>query len=69
MYGEYVGVGDQFPDITLNGVDGNNEIKSFSSIDIEGWTVFYFYPKDFTFICPTEIAAMDRLVDEGVNVF
>ena len=69
MYGEYVGVGDQFPDFTLNGVDGNNEIKSFSSIDIEGWTVFYFYPKDFTFICPTEIAAMDRLVDEGVNVF
>ena len=69
MYGEYVGVGDQFPDFTLNGVDGNNEMKSFSSIDIEGWSVFYFYPKDFTFICPTEIAAMDRLVDEGVNVF
>tara|TARA_B100000929_G_C15280092_1_gene343232 strand:+ start:37 stop:558 length:522 start_codon:yes stop_codon:yes gene_type:complete len=69
MYGEYVGVGDQFPDFTLNGVDGNNKMKSFNSTDIEGWTVFYFYPKDFTFICPTEIAAMDRLVDEGVNVF
>ena len=34
----------------------------------EGWTIYYFYPKDFTFICPTEILEMDRLVDEGVNV-
>ena len=25
----------------------------------------YFYPKDFTFICPTEIAGMDALVDEA----
>ena len=78
-----ISVGAEFPAFTLNGVDGNNKIKSFNSVDIdrdayreEVWTVFYFYPKDFTFICPTEIAAMDRLVDEidvqtgaGVNVF
>ena len=69
MYGEYISVGSEFPTFILNGVNGNNEMKSFSSADIEGWSVFYFYPKDFTFICPTEIAAMDRLVDEGVNVF
>ena len=69
MYGEYISVGSEFPTFILNGVNGNNEMKSFSSLDIEGWSVFYFYPKDFTFICPTEIAAMDRLVDEGVNVF
>ena len=30
--------------------------------------VFYFYPKDFTFICPTEIKEMDRLVDENVHI-
>ena len=69
MYGEYISVGSMFPAFTLNGVNGDNEIKKFKSYDIEGWTVFYFYPKDFTFICPTEIAEMDRLVDEGVNVF
>ena len=69
MYGEYISVGSMFPAFTLNGVNGDNELKSFSSEDIEGWWVFYFYPKDFTFICPTEISAMDRLVDEGVNVF
>ena len=69
MYGEYVSIGSEFPAFTLNGVNGNNEMKLFNSEDIKGWSVFYFYPKDFTFICPTEIAAMDRLVDEGVNVF
>ena len=69
MYGEYISVGAMFPAFTLNGVNGDNELKSFSSEDIEGWSVFYFYPEDFTFICPTEISAMDRLVDEGVNVF
>jgi peroxiredoxin (alkyl hydroperoxide reductase subunit C) len=68
MYSD-ISIGSEFPTFTLNGVNGNNEMKSFSSEDIEGWSVFYFYPKDFTFICPTEIAAMDRLVDEGVNVF
>jgi lipoyl-dependent peroxiredoxin subunit C len=26
------------------------------------WKVIYFYPKDFTFVCPTEIVAFDRLV-------
>ena len=65
----YASVGTEFPTFTLNGVNGNDEMMSFRSEDIEGWSVFYFYPKDFTFICPTEIAAMDRLVDEGVNVF
>jgi peroxiredoxin (alkyl hydroperoxide reductase subunit C) len=66
-----ISIGDEFPAFTLNGVNGNNEMEEFSSefvLDFD-WTVYYFYPKDFTFICPTEIAAMDRLVDEGVNVF
>ena len=66
-----ISIGDEFPAFTLNGVNGNNEMEKFSNefvLDFD-WTVYYFYPKDFTFICPTEIAAMDRLVDEGVNVF
>jgi len=29
------------------------------------WSVIYFYPKDFTFICPTEIAGMDLLVNDA----
>ena len=39
-----------------------------NSSDLEGWRVFYFYPKDFTFICPTEISAMDKVVEAGATV-
>ena len=59
-----VGVGERFPDgFQLNGVDRNNTMVTFSSDSRYGdWSVIYFYPKDFTFICPTEIAAFDKLV-------
>ena len=33
-----------------------NEFKTISKDDILGrWSVFFFYPADFTFICPTEL--------------
>ena len=59
-----VGVGERFPDgFQLNGVDRNNTMVTISSDSLYGdWSVIYFYPKDFTFICPTEIAAFDKLV-------
>tara|TARA_Y100000590_G_scaffold433083_1_gene549757 strand:+ start:1414 stop:1923 length:510 start_codon:yes stop_codon:yes gene_type:complete len=62
-------VGERFPNFNLTGVDGKNEMVDIDNTEIEGWAVYYFYPKDFTFICPTEIAEMDRLVDEDVSVF
>ncbi len=68
-----LGVNEAFPNFSLTGVDEDNNFTTVSnndmSLTLEGtWSVFYFYPKDFTFICPTEIAEMDRLVDEGINV-
>ena len=57
-------VGDLFPSFTLSGVDSENDFVQVS-LDDEGWNVVYFYPKDFTFICPTEIAGMDVLVKEA----
>ncbi len=34
----------------------NNEFKSVSKQDVLGkWSVFFFYPADFTFVCPTEL--------------
>ena len=58
-------VGELFPVCSLQGVDQNNEFVSFEVEEDyqplkHDWTVVYYYPKDFTFICPTEIAAMDR---------
>jgi len=57
-------IGEKFPQFHLVGVDSKNEFVDVSRLDIsEKWGIVYFYPKDFTFICPTEIAAMDALAD------
>jgi len=57
-------VGDQFPQFTLNANvsrEKGKEFKQVSSKDFEGkWLVFYAYPKDFTFICPTEIVEFGK---------
>ena len=60
-----IGVGEEFPYFELQGVNEFDEIGTISRDDFDGWKVFYFYPKDFTFICPTEIAGMDMLISEA----
>ena len=45
-----------------------------SSKDLEGkWSVFFFYPADFTFVCPTELGDLQdhyaELQGLGVNVY
>jgi peroxiredoxin (alkyl hydroperoxide reductase subunit C) len=59
-----LGVGENFPDFSMQGVNDANDIIDVDVL-LKEWTVVYFYPKDFTFICPTEIADMDYLVDEA----
>jgi peroxiredoxin (alkyl hydroperoxide reductase subunit C) len=56
-----IGVGEEFPFFELNGVNGDKEIISATLDDYDGWKIIYFYPKDFTFICPTEIAGFDSI--------
>jgi peroxiredoxin (alkyl hydroperoxide reductase subunit C) len=57
-------VGDQFPQFTLNANVSREKGKEFEQItnrDFAGkWLVFYTYPKDFTFVCPTEIVEFGR---------
>lgn len=63
-------VGDKFPAFSLQGINEKNE---FVRVEVEenytphkhDWSVIYFYPKDFTFICPTEIAGMDVLTNHA----
>ncbi|PIR47904.1 thioredoxin peroxidase [Candidatus Uhrbacteria bacterium CG10_big_fil_rev_8_21_14_0_10_50_16] len=54
-------VGEPAPEFTLNAVLGNGE---FTKISLGGtretWTVLFFYPLDFTFICPTEITGFSN---------
>jgi alkyl hydroperoxide reductase subunit AhpC len=57
-------VGDKFPEFKLNANvsrQKGQEFKEVSSKDFSGkWLVFYAYPKDFTFICPTEIVEFGK---------
>jgi alkyl hydroperoxide reductase subunit AhpC len=61
-------IGDKFPTFELTGVVSNDAataFRRFSGKDREkGWKVVFFWPKDFTFVCPTEIAAFGRLNGE-----
>ncbi|MFQ5713483.1 MAG: peroxiredoxin [Candidatus Scalinduaceae bacterium] len=62
------------PDFTAAAVLPDGTIKEdFKLSDLKGkYVVLFFYPLDFTFVCPTEIIAHDRRMDEfkkrGVEV-
>ena len=60
-----LGIGNQFPGFSLTGVvnsDIQHAFKPISSSDFEvKWKILFFWPKDFTFVCPTEIAAFGAL--------
>ena len=61
-------VGKVAPDFSLEGVvsaEAGKEFKTISSNDYRGkWLVLFFYPADFTFVCPTEIVAYDKLFSD-----
>ena len=65
-------VGDTFPAFKLAAVKGGKEgldLKSaFTEISSESdagkWKLVFFWPKDFTFVCPTEIVAFGKLAGE-----
>jgi peroxiredoxin (alkyl hydroperoxide reductase subunit C) len=47
----------------------NGEFKEVTEKDLEGkWSVFFFYPADFTFVCPTELGDMADLYDQFKEV-
>jgi lipoyl-dependent peroxiredoxin subunit C len=60
-----LGVGQQFPQFNVKATVSNNIENAF--IDVHNntykgkWLVVFFYPKDFTFVCPTEIKAFGDL--------
>jgi peroxiredoxin (alkyl hydroperoxide reductase subunit C) len=61
-------VGDQFPSFDLTACVSLEKGKEFEKINhktYEGsWKVYFAWPLDFTFVCPTEIAAFGRLNEE-----
>ncbi len=69
-----LGIGDVLPDFSVTGVKPGfnaheeNGVSAFEEITAKSfpgkWKIIFFYPKDFTFVCPTEIAEFARLSSE-----
>ncbi|MGN6566752.1 MAG: peroxiredoxin [Flavipsychrobacter sp.] len=66
--GNFVTVGSKFPDFKKKAVvslEPGKEFKEISNQDVKSkWTVLFWWPKDFTFVCPTEIAEFNRAFAE-----
>lgn len=59
-------IGDRVPDLTVEAFH-EDEVQRVRLPDYRGrWLVVLFYPADFTFICPTELAEAARYYDEFV---
>ena len=66
-----LGVGQKLPEFKVVGVkpgfmrheeNGESAFETLTNHSFAGkWKVIFFYPKDFTFVCPTEIAEFARL--------
>lgn len=60
-----LGIGQKFPEFSATGVVSNDIANAFQPIDSNTyagkWKIVFFWPKDFTFVCPTEIAAFGKL--------
>jgi lipoyl-dependent peroxiredoxin subunit C len=63
-----LGIGQRFPDFSLTGVVSSDASAAFQPLSQDSfggkWKIVFFWPKDFTFVCPTEIAAFGRLNKE-----
>lgn len=61
-------VGDKFPQYALQAVVSADQATGILDVTNESykgkWQVYFFWPKDFTFICPTEIVGFGELNDE-----
>ena len=58
-------IGDKFPSFDLKSVVSIDPKTAFTQVsdksDAGKWKIVFFWPKDFTFVCPTEIAAFGKM--------
>ncbi len=63
-----VQIGQQAPDFKMDAVVGK-DFKEVKLSDYKGkWVVFFFYPLDFTFVCPTEIQEFSKRYEEFTKI-
>jgi len=70
MSNRVLSIGSKFPDFKKKAVVSIEKGKEFMDLTNEiatkdgKWTVMFWWPKDFTFVCPTEIAEFNKKADE-----
>ena len=76
FYLSEVKVGKPVENFKANAVLENGEFGEVSleeSMKAGKWTVLFFWPKDFTFVCPTEIRSIsdsyDKFISEGIQIY
>ncbi len=61
-------IGEKFPEFSLKAAVSTDKEKAFETITHESypgkWKVYFFWPLDFTLVCPTEIVAFGKLNSE-----
>lgn len=66
-------VGNKFPDISVKAINADGDELQVNLCCPQTPTVLFWYPKDFTFVCPTEIhafqAKLKEFNDRGYQVF
>lgn len=59
-----LGIGEKFPEFSMPAcisIEPNKEFQVKDHTHIQGkWTVFFFWPLDFTFVCPTELNEFNK---------
>lgn len=66
-------INSQVPEFKVEAFQ-NGSFKTVSNEDIKGkWAIFFFYPADFTFVCPTELVDMAdkyaKFQEMGVEIY
>ena len=72
-----LGLGARFPEFSLQAcvsAEPGSEFRTVDSQELEGsWTAVFFWPLDFTYVCPTELVEFNRALREfralGARVF
>jgi lipoyl-dependent peroxiredoxin subunit C len=61
-------INTKFPEFNLTAVVGSDHDKDFQQVNLEtyanNWKIIFFWPKDFTFVCPTEIVGFGKLEND-----
>lgn len=73
MQNRMLSLGSQFPEFNKLAVVSIEKGKEFAMVSNEDhkkdgkWMVMFWWPKDFTFVCPTEIAEFNKAYEEFVD--